>query len=134
MGIIHFEFVEQGRTVNQHCYLEISARLCETVHCRRPKLWSDAWILQHDHGVLGVWEFLGENIDAEVGPSAVFARFSPVRLSAINRTEVCLVGPQIFRHCRHPESCDVHLEEHSRRGFLMGEFWELNVTSYVPHM
>jgi hypothetical protein len=26
MKIVHFEFLEQGRTVNQHCYLEILAR------------------------------------------------------------------------------------------------------------
>jgi hypothetical protein len=27
-GIVHFAFLEQGQTVNQHCYLEILARLC----------------------------------------------------------------------------------------------------------
>jgi hypothetical protein len=28
-GVVHFAFLEQGRTVNQHCYLEILARLHE---------------------------------------------------------------------------------------------------------
>jgi histone-lysine N-methyltransferase SETMAR len=60
-SIVHFKFLEQVRTVNQHYYLEILARLCEAVHQRRPKLWPDAWILHHDnapaHDVLAVREF-----------------------------------------------------------------------------
>jgi hypothetical protein len=46
-GIVHFEFLEQGRTVNQHCYLEILARLREAVRRKRPELWPDAWVLHH---------------------------------------------------------------------------------------
>jgi hypothetical protein len=50
--------------VNQHCYLEILARLREAVRRRRPELWSDAWILHHDndpaHDALSVLEFLAE--------------------------------------------------------------------------
>jgi hypothetical protein len=65
MKIVHFEFLEQGRTVNQHCYLEILARLQEAVHQRRPELWPDAWILHHDnalaHDVLAVGVFLPKN-------------------------------------------------------------------------
>jgi hypothetical protein len=30
-GTVHFKFLEQGQTVNQNCYLEILARLCEAV-------------------------------------------------------------------------------------------------------
>jgi hypothetical protein len=50
--------------VNQHCYLEIFARLCEAVRQRRPEPWPDAWILHHDnalaHDALAVWEFLAK--------------------------------------------------------------------------
>jgi histone-lysine N-methyltransferase SETMAR len=64
MKIVHFEFLEQGRTVNQHCYLKISARLREAFHWRRPELWPDAWILHHDnalaHDALTVFEFLAK--------------------------------------------------------------------------
>jgi hypothetical protein len=63
-GIVHFEFLQQDRTENQHCYLEILARLCQALHQRRPELWLDAWILHHDnapaHDALTVWEFLAK--------------------------------------------------------------------------
>jgi hypothetical protein len=64
MEIVHFEFPKQGRTVNQHCYLEILVRLREAVRRRRPELWPDAWILHHDnaldHDALAVREFLAK--------------------------------------------------------------------------
>jgi hypothetical protein len=62
MKIVHFQFLEQGRAVNQHCYLEILARLREAVRQRRLELWPDAWILYHDNALardaLAVREFL----------------------------------------------------------------------------
>jgi histone-lysine N-methyltransferase SETMAR len=62
MKIVHSEFLEQGRTVNQHCYLETLAKLHEAVHHRR--LWPNAWILNHDnalaHDALAVREFLAK--------------------------------------------------------------------------
>jgi histone-lysine N-methyltransferase SETMAR len=71
MKIVHFEFLEQGPTVNQHYYLEILRRLCEVVHRRRPELWPDAWILHHDnalaHDALTVWEFLAKNSIMKLG-------------------------------------------------------------------
>jgi histone-lysine N-methyltransferase SETMAR len=64
LKIVHFEFLEQGQTVNQHCYLEILARLREAVHQRRPELWPNAWISYHDnaltHNALSVREFLAK--------------------------------------------------------------------------
>jgi hypothetical protein len=64
MKIVNFEFLEQGRTVNQHRYLEILARLCEAVSRRRLELWPDAWILHHDnalaHDALALREFLAK--------------------------------------------------------------------------
>jgi hypothetical protein len=84
MKIVHFEFLEQGRTANQHCYLEILARLREAVRRRRPELWPDAWILHYDnalaHDALAVREVFGQKVDNEIGPSTTFARFGPVRL------------------------------------------------------
>jgi hypothetical protein len=79
--IVHFEFLEQGRTVNQHCYLEILARLHEAVPQRRPELLPDAWILHHDnapaHDVLAVREFLAKKSILKLDHT-IFARFGPM--------------------------------------------------------
>jgi histone-lysine N-methyltransferase SETMAR len=62
--IIHYEFIAQGQTVNQQCYLEVLTRIWESVRRKRPELWPDTWILHHDHAlahdVLRVREFLAK--------------------------------------------------------------------------
>ena len=62
-GIVHYEFVPTGQTVNQVYYLEVLERLREKVRRKRPKLFADnSWILHHDnapaHTALSVREFL----------------------------------------------------------------------------
>jgi len=45
-GLIHFEFVPQGQTVNQQFYLEVLKRLRDAVRRKRPELWrSGEWLL-----------------------------------------------------------------------------------------
>ena len=48
-GIVHYEFIAQGQTVDQQCYLEVLTRLQESVRRKRPGLWPDKWILHHDN-------------------------------------------------------------------------------------
>jgi len=64
-GIVHYEFIAQGQTVNQQCYLEVLRRLQESVRRKRPGLLPDKWILHHDnapaHDALRVCEFLAKN-------------------------------------------------------------------------
>jgi len=64
-GIVHYEFIAQGQTVNQQYYLEVLTRLRESVRRKRPGLWPDKWILHHDnapaHDALRFREFLAKN-------------------------------------------------------------------------
>jgi len=64
-GIVQCEFIAQGQTVNQQCYLEVLTRLRESVQSKRPGLWPDKWILHHDsaaaHDALRVCKFLAKN-------------------------------------------------------------------------
>jgi hypothetical protein len=38
-GIVHFEFIPQGQTVNEAYYVNIVKGLCEAVCGKRPQLW-----------------------------------------------------------------------------------------------
>ena len=62
-GIVHTEFVPQGRTVNQFYYREILERLRKRVVRVRPSI-ADNWMLHHDnapcHTASSVIEFLAK--------------------------------------------------------------------------
>jgi hypothetical protein len=69
-GIVHFEFIPQGHTVNQVYYAEILKRLREAVCKKRPELWPNDWIPHHDnapaHKALSVQQFLAQKSITEV--------------------------------------------------------------------
>ena len=62
-GIVHYEFVPTGQTVNQVYYLKVLERLREKVRQKRPEIFANnSRILHHDnapaHTALSVREFL----------------------------------------------------------------------------
>ena len=65
-GLVHFEFVPKGQTVNQQLYIEVLKQLRDSVRRKRPELWrSGEWLLHQDnvpaHTELSVRQFLTKN-------------------------------------------------------------------------
>ncbi|UYV61153.1 PGBD5 [Cordylochernes scorpioides] len=65
-GVVHHEFLPQGRTVNKEYYLQVMRNLREAIRQKRPDLWKNKnWLLHHDnapaHTSLFVRDFLAKN-------------------------------------------------------------------------
>ncbi|UYV75390.1 hypothetical protein LAZ67_13000104 [Cordylochernes scorpioides] len=65
-GVVHHEFLPQGRTVNKEYYLQVMCNLCEAIRQKRPDLWKNKnRLLHHDnapaHTSLLVRKFLAKN-------------------------------------------------------------------------
>ncbi|UYV83711.1 hypothetical protein LAZ67_23002247 [Cordylochernes scorpioides] len=49
-GVVHHEFLQQGRTVNKEYYLQVMRNLREAIRQKRPDLWKNKnWLLHHDN-------------------------------------------------------------------------------------
>ena len=49
-GVVHYEFLPPGQTVNKEYYLSVMRRLREAIRKKRPDLWKDnSWFLHHDN-------------------------------------------------------------------------------------
>ncbi|UYV66406.1 hypothetical protein LAZ67_4001565 [Cordylochernes scorpioides] len=49
-GLVHYEFVPECQTINQHYYLDVLRRLREPVRQKRPGKWHQKnWLLHHDN-------------------------------------------------------------------------------------
>ncbi|UYV84446.1 hypothetical protein LAZ67_X002198 [Cordylochernes scorpioides] len=65
-GVVHHEFLPQGRTVNNEYYLQVMRNLREAIRQKRSDLWKNKnWLLHHDnapdHTSLLVRDFLAKN-------------------------------------------------------------------------
>ncbi|UYV77400.1 CSNK1A1 [Cordylochernes scorpioides] len=65
-GVVHHEFLPQGRTVNKEYYLQVMGNLREAIRQKRPDLWKNKnWLLHYDnapaHTLLLVRDFLAKN-------------------------------------------------------------------------
>jgi len=49
-GVIHYEFIPRGQTVNKEFYVAVLNHLREAICQRRPQLWTNqSWVLYHDN-------------------------------------------------------------------------------------
>ncbi|UYV69921.1 hypothetical protein LAZ67_7001208 [Cordylochernes scorpioides] len=49
-GVVHHEFLPQGRAVNKEYYLQVMRNLREAIRQKRPDLWKNKnWLLHHDN-------------------------------------------------------------------------------------
>jgi histone-lysine N-methyltransferase SETMAR len=98
MGIVHYEFIAQGQTVNQQCYLEVLTRLQESVRRKRPGIWPDKWILHHDnapaHDALRVCRFLAMNSITKMDHPP-YSPDNPLRFLALSKIKKCPEGTKI---------------------------------------
>jgi hypothetical protein len=64
-GVVHYEVLPQGQTVNKEYYLEVMQRLREAVRKKKPDAWREnRWMLQHDvpsHSLFLVRDFLAKH-------------------------------------------------------------------------
>ena len=46
-GVVHYEFLQQGGTVNKEYYLEVMRRLLKAIHQKRTELWENQGFAHH---------------------------------------------------------------------------------------
>jgi transposase len=75
-GVVHHEFLRQGRTVNCWYHLEVLKCLSENVRKKRPQLWRNNWFFHHDnvpaHASLLIRDFLA-NTNTTVLPQPPYS-------------------------------------------------------------
>ena len=81
-GIIHAEFLPQGKTINQQVYKNILRRLMRSVREKRKELWETrSWLPYHDnapaHNALRIWEFLAKTNIAALEQPLYFPDLAP---------------------------------------------------------
>jgi len=76
-GVINYEFIPRGQTVNKEFYVAVLKRLREAVCRKRPQLWTNQnWVLHHDnapaHSSFLVCNFLVKN-ETTVVPQPLYS-------------------------------------------------------------
>jgi hypothetical protein len=98
-GIVHYEFIAQGLTVNQQCYLEVLTSFRESVRSKRPELWPDNWILHHDnapaHDAVRFREFLAKKFITKMKHPPNSSDLVPCDFFAFSKIKKCPEGTKI---------------------------------------
>ncbi|UYV79182.1 hypothetical protein LAZ67_17001381 [Cordylochernes scorpioides] len=78
-GVVHHEFLPQGRMVNKEYYLQVMRNLHEAIRQKRPDLWKNKnWLLHHDNAPAHTHRCL-EDAWCQIHPRETW---TPVKISA----------------------------------------------------
>jgi len=96
-GVIHYEFVPRGQTVNNEFYLAVLKRMREAVRHKRPQLWTNQnWVLHHDnapaHSSFLVRNFLVKNETTVVPQPPYSPNLSPADFFLFPKLKSTLKG------------------------------------------
>ena len=96
-GIVHYEFVPRGETVNKQFYLNVLKRLREAVRRKRPEVWTNnTWMLHHDnapaHASLLIRKFLTKHEITVVPQSAYSPDLAPAEFFLFPKLKSSLKG------------------------------------------
>ena len=86
-GVIHYEFVPRGQTVNKEFYVAVLKRLREAVRRKRPQLWTNqSWVLHHDNALTrrSLYAISGEKRKDRCTPATLLSRFGSSGLSSVS--------------------------------------------------
>jgi len=115
-GVVHYEFLPQGRTVNKEYYLEVMQRLHEAVRKKRPVTWQEnRWMLQHDnapsHSLFLVRDFLAKRATTVIPQPPYSPDLAPADFFLFPKLKSTLKG----RRFESIEAIKTNLLAHLRR-------------------
>ncbi|UYV83323.1 hypothetical protein LAZ67_23000513 [Cordylochernes scorpioides] len=99
-GVVHHEFLPQGRTVNKEYYLQVMRNLREEIRQKGPDLRKNKnWLLHHDnapaHTSLLVRDFLAKN-NTLMMPQPPYSPWSPSQCGKSHHAHTTTTAPSTF--------------------------------------
>lgn len=121
-GLIHYEFIPDGKTVNQGLYVDILRRLRDAIRRKRPEKWTgNDWILLHDnapaHRSLLVQEYLAKNNVATLEHPPYSPDLAPADFFLFTRLKTSLKGERFTNSEAIKENATKALKDISKDDF-----------------
>lgn len=121
-GLIHYEFIPEGRTVNKQLYTEILKRLRDAIRRKRPEKWAgNDWFLLHDnapsHRSLMVKQYLAKHNVTTLEHPPYSPDLAPPDFYLFPRLKMALKGRRFADSSEVIENATERLKELSKTGF-----------------
>jgi [histone H3]-lysine36 N-dimethyltransferase SETMAR len=122
-GIVHFEFIPEGRTVNKELYVNVLKRLRNAIRRKRPDLWATQdWMLLHDnapaHRSVIVQQYLAKHSVTVLPQPPYSPDLAPCDFSLFPRMKDALKGRRFSSANDVKAAATEALKDVSRNGFL----------------